>query len=103
MNGQTKLFGERLLSKTQLPCNNTIMTASLHHTVCEGAPSLTVVRPAGVEHMVCIRSEADVQDAPAHVSSLHCSPQNKAPSGGVVQTNVLVYGEQQKKTKVTTN
>lgn len=53
--------------------------------------SLTVIRPAGVEHIASIRSEADVQHAPAHVTRLHCPLQVEAPPGGVVQADILVY------------
>lgn len=35
---------------------------------------LTVVGPAGVEHILGVRGEAHVQDAPANVASLHRSP-----------------------------
>lgn len=62
-----------------------------------GSAGLTVVRPAGVEHMMCVRSEADIQHAPAHITRLHCPPQVKASPGGVVQADVLVCGMQQQK------
>lgn len=52
---------------------------------------LTVVRPAGVEDMTGIGGEADVQHAPADVASLHRPPQVEASSGGVVQSDVLVF------------
>lgn len=55
---------------------------------------LTVARPAGVEHVVCIRGEAHVQDTPAHITSLHSPLQVEAPPPGVVQADVLVYSEE---------
>lgn len=58
---------------------------------------LTVVRPAGVEDMVSIRGEADVQHAPANVTSLHRPLQVEASSGGVVQSDVLVFRKQRRK------
>lgn len=51
---------------------------------------MNVVRPAGVEHVICVRGEAHVQHTPAHIPGLHCSPQVEAPPGGVVQADVLV-------------
>lgn len=44
-----------------------------------------------------IGGEADVQHAPAHVAGLHGSPQVEASSGGVVQSDVLVFVEQSRK------
>lgn len=58
--------------------------------------SLTVIRPAGIEYMMRIRSEADVQHAPTHITSLHCTQQVKPSSAGVIQSNVLVYSKCQR-------
>lgn len=40
--------------------------------------------------MMCIRGEADIQHTPANITSLHCSEQVEASSGGVIQSDVLV-------------
>lgn len=58
---------------------------------------LTVVRPAGVEDMMGIRGEADVQHAPADVTGLHRPLQVEASPGGVVQADVLVFMRQRRK------
>lgn len=54
---------------------------------------LTVVGPAGVEHVASVGGEADVQHAPAHVARLHRLPQVEAAPGGVVQPDVLVWNK----------
>lgn len=58
---------------------------------------LTVIRPAGIEDVVCVRGEADIQNTPANVTRLHGSPQVEASSGGVIQPDVLVFGRQRRK------
>lgn len=46
--------------------------------------------------MMCIRGEADIQHTPANITSLHCSPQVEASSGGVIQSDVLVFIKQRR-------
>lgn len=45
--------------------------------------------------MLCVRGEANIQDAPAHVTSLHRPLQVEAPPPGVIQADVLVCGKKQ--------
>ena len=47
--------------------------------------------------MMCIRGEADIQHTPANITSLHCSLQVEACSGGIIQSDVLVLIIPQKK------
>lgn len=49
--------------------------------------------------MLCIRGKADIQDAPAHVTSLHRPLQVEAPPPGVIQADVLVCGKKQYSTR----
>lgn len=47
--------------------------------------------------MMGIRGEADIQHTPADITSLHGSPQVETSSGGVVQSDVLVFVKQRRK------
>lgn len=82
--------------------NDGKLFSSFHHVIFYWSHSLTVVRPTGVEHVVCIGGEADIQHAPAHVTGLHRSPQVKTPPTGVVQADVLVCSKKKNKTKQNT-
>lgn len=46
---------------------------------------------------MCIGGEADVQHTPADITSLQGSLQVEASSGGVVQSDVLVFIKQKRK------
>lgn len=46
---------------------------------------------------MCIGGEADVQHTPADITGLHGSLQVEASSGGVVQSDVLVFIGQKRK------
>lgn len=50
--------------------------------------------------MLRVRGEADIQDAPAHVTSLHRPLQIEAPPPGVIQADVLVCGKKQYRTGI---
>lgn len=47
--------------------------------------------------MMGVRGEADIQHTPADITSLHGSPQVETSSGGVVQSDVLVFVKQRRK------
>lgn len=68
---QDFLIGFRIIAENKLHDSQNILVLVLNQ-VFDKTPSLTVVRPAGVEHMLSIRGEADIQHAPSYVSSLHC-------------------------------
>lgn len=76
--------------------NDGKLFSSFHHAISYKSHILTVVRPTGVEHVVRVGGEADVQHAPAHVTGLYRSPQVKTPPTGVVQADVLVCSKKNK-------
>lgn len=50
--------------------------------------------------MLCVRGEADIQDTPAHVTSLHRPLEVEAPPSGVIQADVLVCSKKQYSTRI---
>lgn len=55
--------------------------------------SLTVIRPAGVQEVVSIRSEGYVQDTPAYIPSLDAFELVEAAIPTVIQSDCLICRE----------
>lgn len=56
----------------------------------EGWSILTVIRPAGVQEVVPIRSEGHVQDTPAHIPGLDAFEFMEAAIPTVIQSDCLI-------------